>query len=42
MYSLYFNDAFLGGIVGNTAAIVPVVIAYDNVIEVKPTVIFPT
>ena len=41
LYSVYFNNAFLGSRVGSTAAIVPVVIAYDNVIEMKPTVLFP-
>ncbi len=41
VYSAYFNGTLLGSIVGSTAPIVPMVIAYDNVIEMKPTVLFP-
>ena len=41
LYSVYFNNNFLGSAVGNTAAIVPVVVAYDDVITMTPTVIFP-
>ena len=41
LYSAYFNNSLVISVVGTTAAIVPVVVAYDNVIEMKPTVIFP-
>ena len=41
LYSVYFNNVFLASAVGTTAAIAPVVVAYDNVIEMKPTVLFP-
>ena len=41
VYSAYFNGSLLGSTVGSTAAIVPVVVAYDNVITMTPTVTFP-
>ena len=40
LYSVYFNNNFLGSAVGSTAAIVPVVQAYDNVVTMTPTVKF--
>ena len=41
LYSAYFNNSLIVSVVGTTAAIVPVVVAYDNVVEMNPTVIFP-
>ena len=42
LYSAYFNNSLvIGGVVGTTAAIVPAVIAYDNVVTMTPTVRFP-
>ncbi len=41
LYSVYFNNVLLGSIAGTTAPIVPAVITYDDVVEMKPTVLFP-
>ena len=41
LYSAYFNNSLVASVVGTTAAIVPVVIAYDNVVTMTPTVLFP-
>lgn len=41
LYSVYFNNTLIASRVGSTAAITPHVRAYDNVIEITPTVIFP-
>lgn len=40
LYSVYFNNTFLASRGGSTAAIVPLVIAYDNVVTLAPTIVF--